>query len=62
MPDEEDGPLSASELEKDANGAERPSLEPGDAPGHTLPESEAAAQPSGERGPNPIGGTMLPPD
>ncbi len=56
-----DGPLGSDELAKDAEegGA---MLRPEDAPGHTLPESEAAAEPSGARGPNPLGGTMLPPD
>jgi hypothetical protein len=62
MQDEKDGPLSSRELEEDAAGTDRPSLKPGDAPGHTLPESEAAAEPEPSGAPSPIGGTMLPPD
>jgi len=61
MQGERDGPLSSEELAADAPDA-GPTLKPQDAPGHTLPESEAVAEPDEERGPSPIGGTMLPPD
>jgi hypothetical protein len=62
MQDEGKGPLSSDELERDAQQLNRTALKPADAPGHTLPASEAAAEPSEDRGPSPIAGTMLPPD
>ena len=60
--DSVDGPLSAAELEKGARRMGRPEIASDDAPGHTLPASDSADQPEGDRGPNPIAGTMLPPD
>ncbi len=44
--------------------AEHPRLTPADAPGHTLPASEAdeSADNGDARGPEPFSGTMLPPD
>jgi hypothetical protein len=55
-------PLSSDELARDAEQDARASLKPEDASGHTLPASEAAADPTEERGPSPAAGTMLPPD
>ena len=61
MQDDKDGPLSSTELEKDRQRAGT-SLEPEDAPGHSLPAIESDDAREGGHGPNPIGGTMLPPD
>ena len=67
MPDKkeaEEGPLSSEALKRDEWRGEERRLKPKDAPGHTLPESEQDLHDLGERaeGPNPMAGTMLPPD
>lgn len=65
MQDEkEEGPLSAEALARDAWRGDAAELKPGDAPGHSLPESERTGiEEEGEQsGPRPFSGTMLPPD
>jgi len=62
-PGEGEGPLSSEELARDEWREDRGRVSEADAPGHTLPASEAdAEQEGGADGPKPIGGTMLPPD
>lgn len=61
--EERDGPLSSEALKRDEWRGGAASLAQEDAPGHTLPESERDAADTGEGNrPNPLGGTMLPPD
>ena len=61
---EEKGPLSSEALARDEWRGDATELKNGDAPGHTLPESEGkdAGDESGGGGPRPFSGTMLPPD
>jgi hypothetical protein len=59
---DEEGPLSSEALKRDEWRGEEPVTPK--APGHTLPASEsgdADQESEGDR-PNPIAGTMLPPD
>ena len=59
------GPLSSEALKRDEWRGDGAPLKSGDAPGHTLPESESAATDAGEdraSEPAPLSGTMLPPD
>lgn len=58
---DEKKPLSSQELQRDEWREEGSPL-PEDAAGHTLPASESGLDEERPRGPNPIGGTMLPPD
>ena len=64
--DNEERPLKSEALARDQwRGDEDRTLSKSEAPGHTLPESEAgpgADDEDGRDGPNPIAGTMLPPD
>ena len=64
--DDGKGPLKSEALARDEwRGEEDRTLSKGEAPGHTLPESEAgpgADDEGGGNGPKPIAGTMLPPD
>jgi hypothetical protein len=62
--DKDQGPLRAEALARDEWRRGAAELKPGDAPGHTLPESESGeAGEGGEtRRPDPIAGTMLPSD
>jgi hypothetical protein len=55
-------PLSAAELQADAQGAGPPEFTSDDEPGRDPPSGETPPHDTGERGPNPIAGTMLPPD
>jgi hypothetical protein len=61
-----EGPLRSEELEQDKRRSDAdPMLVAEDAPGHSLPASESGFASSEEgqgRRPNPIAGTMLPPD
>ncbi len=54
MADNDKGPLSAAELEREEKALGQPALPSQD--------DNDAARPDGEHGPNPIAGTMLPPD
>ena len=63
--DDGKGPLKSEALARDEwRGEDKRTLSKSDAPGHSLPESEAAVKADGDgaEGPNPIAGTMLPPD
>nr|WP_295370964.1 hypothetical protein [uncultured Sphingosinicella sp.] len=63
--EKEQGPLSAEALARDEWRDDATELKPGDAPGHTLPESESGGgdeEEGGQSGPRPFSGTMLPPD
>ena len=60
-----EGPLKSEALARDEwRGEDERLLSKRDAPGHTLPESEAGPEPDedGGEGPSPIAGTILPPD
>jgi hypothetical protein len=59
--DSGEGPLSSEQLKRDEWRDEDGTP---NAPGHTLPESERGVDDDDIAGnrPNPIGGTMLPPD
>jgi hypothetical protein len=62
----DDGPLSSDELAQDLKRSDADPMADTDAEGHTRPASEEGmADNNGEResrGPNPMAGTMLPPD
>lgn len=64
--DDGNGPLKSEALARDEwRGEGDRMLSKDNARGHTLPESEAgpgAHEEDGRDGPNPIAGTMLPPD
>lgn len=62
--DEDEGPLSSEALERDEWRGEETRLNEGDAPGHTLPESERdrATEGGGGKSSRSVAGTILPPD
>jgi hypothetical protein len=62
--DRDKGPLSAEALARDKWRGDGAELKKGDAPGHTLPQSESGEveDESKQGGPRPFSGTMLPPD
>ena len=62
---QEEAPLSSEALKRDEWRGDGASLSPKDSPGHTLPASESGLADPDEDGadrPNPLCGTMLPPD
>jgi hypothetical protein len=63
--EEGEGPLSSEALKRDEWRGGETSLDPKDAPGHTLPESErnkAAQDGGGDQRPGLVSTTILPPD
>ncbi len=58
-----EGPLSSEALKRDEWRGHDASPDPENASGHTLPASEEGnGDRDGGKGPNPLAGTMLPPD